>query len=200
MRNYARKSAPEVAGGRVQKKNNHALTPNYYSHRQPELVVDRKRPGQGYRHVLTRRDVLNFIALLPDWAELSRGLDAIVLAPGEWSTDGYHVPGVVHVCAWDEDLWVEYTAEHYECHKSLFDRLGMPGEAMGNGFLCKFNEDTVRAYQLLHILLHELGHHHDRITTQKQKRAGRGEPYAEAYALAYEARIWDAYRAAFGLL
>ncbi len=88
--NASRKSAPEVKGGQVQKKNNWALTPNYYSHAQRELVIDRKRPGAGYRHLLKKRDILDFIAILPDWAELSRGLDAIVLAPGRENYFGYH--------------------------------------------------------------------------------------------------------------
>lgn len=199
MRTVNRKSAPAVAGGRVQKKNNHALTPNYYSHRQRELVIDRKRPGKGYCHVLTCRDVRKFIALLPDWAALSEGLNAIVLAPGEYDVGGYHCPGVVHVCAWEQDLWVDYSTAHYDSHKPIFDRLGVPAAPIENGYLCYFTEDTARAYQLLHILLHELGHHHDRMTTQNQRRTGRGEPYAEAYALVHEARIWDAYRAAFDL-
>ena len=71
-------------------------------------------------------------------------------------------------------------------------------DAIENGYLCKFTEAQARAYQLLHILLHELGHH-DRITTKSQKRASRGEPYAEAYALTYEAKIWDVYQRRFGL-
>ena len=66
--------------------------------------------------------------------------------------------------------------------------------------MCEFTEAQARAYQLLHILLHELGHHHDRMTTKPKVRASRGEPYAEAYALQYEARIWDRYQEAFGAL
>lgn len=202
MRNQIRKSAPEVVGGKVRKKNNWALTPNYYSHRQSELVIDRKRPGQGYRHLLTRRDVRNFIAILPDWEELSKGLDAIVLAAGDAGTDGYHVPGVVYVCAWEEDLWRDFPSDtdFFRDHEPIFQRLGVPIEYSDGGHaLCQFNEFTARAYQLLHILLHELGHHHDRITTKSQRRASRGESYAEAYALAYEARIWDEYLRRFEL-
>ena len=202
MRTGNRKSAPEVSGGKVQKKNNWALTPNYYSHRQRELVIDRKRPGQGYRHVLLRRDIQKFIAILPDWDELSRGLDAIVLSPGEPRTAGYHVPGVVHVCAWDEEMWRDWErdTDFFRNHEPIFQRLGVPMEYSDDGYaLCQFTEATARAYQLLHILLHELGHHHDRITTKKMHRTGRGEAYAEAYALAYEAKIWDEYQRRFGL-
>ena len=64
-------------------------------------------------------------------------------------------------------------------------------------YLCKFEETSVRAYQLLHILLHELGHHHDRMTTRAQKRSSRGENYAEEYARRYEASVWERYLKVF---
>jgi hypothetical protein len=50
----------------------------------------------------------------------------------------------------------------------------------------------------MHILLHELGHHHDRMTTRSQRYCGRGESYAEQYALRFADQLWDAYFKAFG--
>lgn len=80
------------------------------------------------------------------------------------------------------------------------ERLGVPCEETSEGnYLCKFDERTVRGYQLLHILLHELGHHHDRMTTRAQKRACRGEKYAEEYARLHQASIWQAYQKVFAL-
>ena len=197
-RQINRKSTPHVVDGRVQKKNNPEWTANYYTTAPASLVIDRQRPGAGYRHLLMQRDIEKFIKLLPDWAELSRGLNAIVLAPGEHGTNGWHTPGVVGICAWETDLWIDSTVSHYEDHKPIFDRLGVSTHALANGVMCEFTENQARAYQLLHILLHELGHHHDRMTTKSQARASRGEPYAEAYALAYEAQIWECYQEAFG--
>lgn len=52
--------------------------------------------------------------------------------------------------------------------------------------------------QLRHILLHELGHHHDRMTTRSQFESSRGENYAEQYALRYADGIWDEYFRLFG--
>ena len=75
MRNIVRKSAPAVKGGQVQKKNDWSLTRNYYSHTQRDVIIDRKRPGQGYRHLLLARDTRKFIDLLPDWDELSQGIE-----------------------------------------------------------------------------------------------------------------------------
>lgn len=203
MQGGNRKSTPRVIKGKVQKKNSWSESENYYHTPQRMPVIDRKRPGAGYRHLLRKKDIEAFIALLPDWPELSRGLNAIVLAPGDWDLDGYHVPGVVHVCAWKSKLWRTIENSFYEEQCAFLERLGVPCEALpeeeGGGTLCKFTEDTARAYQLLDVLLHELGHHHDRMTTRSKKRASRGEKYAEAYALKYEAQIWEQYLKTFEL-
>jgi hypothetical protein len=60
----------------------------------------------------------------------------------------------------------------------------------------KHNWDLSTDYMgLMH--LYELGRHHDRMTTRSQKQSCRGEPFAEEYAVQYEARIWDAFTRAF---
>ncbi len=163
------------------------------------VLVDRQRPREGFKHVLRKEDIYRFLELLPDWNKLAVGLNAIVLAPGsEWADGYYYHCGVVHVCAWQEDLWTECSESYYQGHAEIFERLGVPCDALPSGsFLCKFDEASVRAYQLLHILLHELGHHHDRMTSRSQKRTGRGEPYAEAYAFEHETIIWERFWKAF---
>lgn len=199
MQHGNRKSAPQVIKGRVQKKNNWELSTDYYDAPLPgTVVIDRRRPGEGYKHVLNKSDIYRFLDLLPDWKNLALGLNAIVLAPGEQYTDGYHFPGVVHVCAWEAGLWRETTSGYYKEHRDIFERLGVVSEELENGdYLCRFDEAAVRGFQLLHILLHELGHHQDRMTTRRQKRSGRGEKYAEEYARLYEASIWQQYQKAF---
>lgn len=199
MRRINRKSAPKVTAGRVQRKNNWDETADYYNTEQPMPVVERKRPGAGYRHVLKQQHIHDFIAILPDWSELSKGLNAIVLAAGEEDTDGYHVPGVVHICAWESDFRREHSARHHREHDDILERLGVPSAATDDGYVvCEFNEKTARAYQLLHVLLHELGHHHDAMTN-KSKQISRGEPYAEAYARQYADIIWQRYLETFEL-
>jgi hypothetical protein len=203
MWNPQRKSAPRVKGGRVQKKNNWSLTGDYYITPQALPVVDRLDPGPGYRHLLYRKDIHVFVGLLPDWQELSIGLNAVVLAPGSWGDDGsYSVPrggGVVTLTAWPRDLWEEVSTEYAVGHRDILDRLGVETKSQGDWVLLKWTESQARAYQLLHIFLHELGHHHDRMTTRRQANTSRGEPYAEAYARKYEGLIWDRYLAALGL-
>lgn len=204
MRPCQRKSTPQVQGGKVQKKNDWGLTPNYYSHAQRDVIIDRKRPGAGYRHLLKQSDIRSFIGILPGWGEMSVGLDAVVLAPGEPGLFGYHTPGVVHLCAWelsewDDPLWQDMDEECYQRRKSVLARSGVPCERVDDGYLCKFNETTVRAHQLLRTLLHEFGHHHDRMTTRLKNDGSRGEAWADKYALRYEARIWERYLETFEL-
>ena len=199
MRISNRKSAPKVSFGKVQKKNNWTLTADYYNSEQRLPVIDRRRPGKGFRHLLKQRDIHEFIGILPDWAEFSIGLNAIVLAPGRWDVFGYHVRGVVHICAWDENIWIELSQAGYEQEREILERLNVPCEPTEHGVLCKFTESSARAHQLLATLLHELGHHHDRMTTKSKLRASRGESYAEAYARAYTDRLWSKYQEVFGV-
>ncbi len=58
---------------------------------------------------------------------------------------------------------------------------------------CHFDEASVKGFQLMHILLHELGHHHDRMTTKSQAEAARGEAFAEEYSLRRTDHLWNAY-------
>ena len=64
-------------------------------------------------------------------------------------------------------------------------------------WLAEFTDETTQAYLLLHVFLHELGHHHDRMTSPGRRDFTRGERYAEEYALRYEKRIWSDYCRAF---
>jgi hypothetical protein len=80
-----------------------------------------------------------------------------------------------------EQVPIEDSAECGELVRHLEDRSDPDPSVPGHVEL-RFTEGQARAYQLLHILPHELGHHHDRITTRSRRRSARGEPYAEAYA------------------
>jgi hypothetical protein len=199
MRGQGRnKVTPKVVAGKVQKKNSHHITFNYWDHDPGYPVIDRQRPGEGCRHLLTKSDITEFIKLLPDWEELSKGLKAIVLAETD-DCYGWCDEGVIGICAWDRDLWQEYSPAFFEEHAVLLERLGVATEPLPDGGVrCLFTENQAKAYQLLHILLHELGHHHDRMTT-KSKISSRGEPYAEAYALKYMDAIWAGYIKRFPL-
>jgi hypothetical protein len=195
-----RRSALKVVDGKTQRKNRWRRTPNYYNSEFRTPLIDRKRPGAGHRHVLKKQDVRRFIGLLPDWNELSVGLNAIILAEGDGKRDGWQRRGVVAVSAWPINQTMEYEGWYFRAHERIFAQLGIPSRALGDDeFECEFNDSTIRAYQLLHILLHELGHHHDLMTTRSKRRSSRGERFAERYAIEYADRIWESYLNEFGM-
>ena len=94
-------------------------------------------------------------------------------------------------------MWRAAIASYCIEHGDIFERLGVPCEKHGGGYLCHFTEPTAWAYQLLHIFLHELGHHHDLMTTRSKRQASRGESYAESYARRHEQLIWNRYQEVF---
>lgn len=203
MRHGPRKTTPKVRGGKVQRKNRSAETPNYYNTPQAVPAIDREKPGKGYRHLLRKRDIVDFISILPDWEELSIGLNAIILAAGEINTMGWHDNGIVAVCAWDRELWQEWDEGFVREHRPILEKLDVPIVFAGREdgcdyFDCRFTEPTAKAFQLMHVLLHELGHHHDRMTTRSKRQSSRGEGFAEQYANRYTDTLWQRYFEVFG--
>jgi len=200
IHNRAKKTAPGVRNGRVKQNNRWIETKNHRNSEQKVPLIVKEPPGRGYKHFLKKQDVLAFIDLLPDWERLSTGLNAIVLAPGHWGADGFcdGRSGVIEICAWERDMWTEFIPEAYDSHRDLFDRLGVACENRKTYYLCKFDEKSIKAYQLLHVFLHELGHHYDRMTTKRKKYSSRGEQFAEDYALQYEHLIFNRYFERFG--
>ena len=60
-----------------------------------------------------------------------------------------------------------------------------------------FTEAQARAFMLLHIFMHELGHHYDRIH-QKHLGSSKGEDYAERFATSRFEQLFPAYVRVFG--
>ena len=210
-----------VRDGRVLKKHNWRLDPgDYRAVAQSEIRLDRRRPPEGARHLITLAQLRAFIALLPDWDEVAIGLDAILLDSAT-DCDGWYGPGVVAICPWPRDLWEwwdpPHLAEHrhlldlldvervdvrespdFEAFSAWFERLAGRRPVPAGQLEVRWTEAQARAYQLLHILPHELGHHHDRMTTRTRRSGARGEPYAEAYANRVLDRVWPAYSRRLG--
>ena len=182
--NYSRrKDAPRVRDGSVQFKNNHTLTRHWSQVPGDQLLIEREKPGPEYRHLLRKQDLERFVALLPEWEELSRGVDVLLLAKGKFNVMGYYDLGIVAVCAWDREIAGTYSSRFVDEHREVLARLDVPiGKAQHGYAELGFTEASARGFQLMHILLHELGHHHDRMTTESQARSARGEGYAERYA------------------
>ena len=152
--------------------------------------------------MLSKRDMQAFFQLIPDWSGLSRRLTRIVLAPPD-SADGWHVfyyreeTCAIFLTAWDKDLWVELSAAYFQEHEPIFARLGVAHDRTESGVTCRFTEAQARAFMLLHVFMHELGHHHDRLH-HKHRDSSRGEDYAERFANGRFEQLYPAYVRAFG--
>ena len=189
-----------VVDGTPQRKNNWQVDRGaYHLVSQSEMTLDRRPPGDGFRHLLTIQQLRDFIELLPDWDMVAVGLDAIVLDSGGEDM-GWHTSGVVAISAWERDLWWHNCdpAFNHE-HMDILDRLEVERIRRGDHDEVRWTEAQARAFQLLHVLPHELGHHHDRMTTRSRKEPSRGEPYAEEYACQVLDAVWDSYIVGFGL-
>jgi hypothetical protein len=198
MPRFHRRTATKVRDGRVQRKNNWTQTPGVLHTTHPHLNIRRERPGPGHRHVLFQRDIERFIALVPDWAELSRGVNVILLDGNRTDCDGWYNHGVVALTAWPREMTCPIDLGWYADHHRFLDRIGFRVEWGRSDLMACWTDATVRAYQLLHVFLHELGHHHDRMMTRSRRWPERGEDYAEQYAWAYEEQLWEGYVAEFG--
>ena len=200
MFSYPRKTTPRVRDGKVQRKNRWRPTRNCYNVSQPVPVIDRQKPGWGYRHLVRKEHLRRFIRLIPEWDTLSIGLNVLILAQGCDDALGWHMPGRVALCAWERDIVMPGVYRSF-CreHNGIFEKLGVQCLRFSDGWEIQFNENTARAFQLIHVFIHELGHHHDRMTTRSKRRTARGERYAETYARQYEDILVARYRNEFGL-
>jgi len=200
-RHINRKTTPKVAGGKPLRKNNHKVTPNFWNTEQEFVQIDEEKPGKGFKHFLKKKDIIKFLEIIPNWNMLSKHLDAIVLTYGGFGYDGYYNNnGVICISAWEKDRDILVNENYYHAHKELFERLGVESTKQSAGYFCEFTIDQIKAYQLLHILLHELGHHYDRIKTKSKYKAARGEDYAETFAFDNEKLIWKRYQEAFNVV
>jgi hypothetical protein len=194
---FNRRSATKVKGGRVQRKNRHRPTGH------DGYVLDRQSPGRGFRHVVSKRDIQAFIDIIPDWHRYSERLERIVLAGRGDGCDGAHEfyhreeTGAIFLQAWHEDLWTDLTVPYFDSHQQVFEMLGLSYDRGGDCVTCRFTEAQARAFTLLHIFMHELGHHYDRIH-QKHLDSSKGEDHAERFATSRFEQLFPAYVRVFG--
>jgi len=191
------RTATRVKDGRVQRKNRHRPTGH------DGYVLDRESPGRGFRHVVTKRDVQAFIDIVPEWDRFSERLERIVLAAPADDCDGAYEffhreeTGAIYLHAWREDLWTNLTVSYFDYHQHIFDRFCVSFDRQEDCVTCRFTEAQARAFMLLHIFMHELGHHYHR-TNQKHLGSNKGEDYAERFATSRFQQLFPAYVRVFG--
>lgn len=194
MKNFYRKSAPRVKTGTVQRKNRWSVTPKYRNAGRNYPVFDKERPGAGYRHLIRKKELCRFVDIVPEWDVLSKDLDAVVLSAGAYDHLGWHNQGVIGICAWERDIvWEHCSPDFYNEHEDIFAKLNIPCRKVEDDYVIEFDERTAKAFQLIHVFLHELGHHNDRMTTRSKRSAARGESHAEEYSKKYEDIVIDRY-------
>lgn len=159
----------------------------------PDILIRRDSPGKGFHHFLNRIIIYKFLEMLPEYPLILKGVEYILLAKGEYGCDGWYDGRVIAINAWEKDQWRYVPSDYYEDHRMILVRLGVETVKQGLFYLCKFNPVTIRAFQLLHVFLHEMGHHYDKMTTRSQKNVSRGEHFAENYAYRNEDLIWRKY-------
>jgi hypothetical protein len=198
-----RKSTPRVVQGRVQKKNRWVRDlKDFRAWEQSEVVVHRERPGEGFRHLVSVRDVQTFVTLIPEFSSWTTGLDAIVLAHGIEGKYGRYRDGVIELRAWPKELSRWCTADFLDASPELFQRLGVEREQDPSDprwYRLHWTEAQARAFMLMDVFIHELGHHVDRMTSRRKETCGRGEPFAEAFARSYAEALWNRYCDTFGM-
>jgi len=194
---FNRRTATKVKDGRVQKKNRHRPTGH------DGYVLDRESPGRGFRHTVSKRDVQGFIDIIPDWPRYSERLERILLASGEndfWGRSTFYYreeTGTIWLVAWPEELWMEVSFFFFDSHQMIFDRIGVSYDRCEEFVMCRFTEAQARAFMLLHVFMHELGHHYDKIH-QKHFGSSKGEDYAEHFANSRFDQLFPAYVRIFG--
>ncbi|UCF62668.1 MAG: hypothetical protein JSW33_08735 [bacterium] len=201
MRKFYSRTATKVKRGTVQFKNRWEQSPNIYNAQFDVPFIDKEKPGRDYKHLLRKHEVAAFLELLPKWEQLSQGLNVILLASGEYDTLGWHENGIVAICAWDRDIyWENCEPSFLDEHKRVFSKLSIPFKCTGKFYEVDFTIESAKDFQLVHVLVHELGHHHDRMTTKSKIFPARGESFAESYAKEYENEILSRYRETFNYI
>jgi hypothetical protein len=194
---FNRRTATKVKKGRVQRKNRHRPTAH------EGYVLDRESPGPGFRHVVTKRDVQAFIDIIPEWPRWAERLERIVLARPSEGCDGLYrfyyreESGVVILNAWPEELWMKIDSDYFDAHAKIFETFGVSYDRLKDCVMCRFTEAQARAFMLLHVFVHELGHHYDRIH-QKHWGSSKGEDYAERFATSRFEQLFPRYVEVFG--
>lgn len=190
---FARRTATKIKDGRVSNKNRNTKTPNYWNTRQDQMQIDVQKPGKNYKHFLKKRDIIQFWDILPHKEEIRIELDAIVLAEGNEYCDGWYQNGVICICAWEKEMSRQMSYKYFNEHKDVFERLDIKYTVKKNYVICDFNENQIKAFQLLRVMTHEIGHHVDRIRTRSRRKCPRGEIFAFKFEKEYEKKLWNKY-------
>jgi hypothetical protein len=181
-----RRTATKVVNGQVTRKSRYDLTGDrgYFIRKEPA--------ARGFTHVVSRNQLREFLKIVPGWPEVADRLDAIVLTGGSTGYFGYHSVfrhsnlAMIALCAWEKNLWKTFGYDFYRDNRRVLDALGVDCRMDFHSVTARFTVAQARAFSLLDVFMHELGHHQDWL-----RRRGRGLPDKEKIADGYAARHFE---------
>jgi hypothetical protein len=92
---------------------------------------------------------------------------------------------------------MEFATSYFVGHRRIFDRFGLSYDRGEERVVCRFTEAQARAFMLLHVFMHELGHPYDRMQ-QKHLNPTRGEDHTERFASSRFDQLLPMYERVFG--
>lgn len=192
-----RRTSTKVIDGRVSPKSRSDLsTINGY-------LIEKFPAGRGFRHVVSPTQLAAFIELIPDWGDHSHRLKRICLIGGSDDYFGYHAryrqvnSAMIALSAWSKKMWMPLSLGFFREHRDIFDALGVGYQLGLTAANCRFTVAQARAFTLLHVFMHELGHHRDWLRRRGVKLPGK-EEYAETFARRHFDLLLPAYKTRFG--
>lgn len=194
------RQTPRVKDGAVQKKHRWDYYTREYEVREGdgELPIIRVPASRGCRHLVSEDELRRFLTIIPDWELYSLGLRGLVLGSGDDGSYGWHDVGVVCVNAWGAAIEETWPMDFFEEHEDVLERLLVPVEVEGEEVHCAFTKKTAAGFLLMHVFLHEIGHHYDRMQTKAKLDSPRGEAFAEDFGNALAEDMWEVFFREFG--
>lgn len=181
-----RRTSTKVVDGRVTRKSR----TNWSS--VDGCVIRNYPAGRGYRHVVSPKQLREFLEIIPHWAKHSYRLESVALVGAKQDSFGYFTSfqhakvSMIALCAWPKNLWLELSPGFFHNHREIFEQLGVAYKFRIDRVICEFTVAQARAFMLLNVFMHELGHHRDWL-----RRRGHPLPGKEEVAEDFARRYWD---------
>jgi hypothetical protein len=189
MRSRAgRKTTPKVRHGQVQKKDRHQWTEFQELLDNTAFSTIKMKPEDSYVHVVDRRRVLDFVELIPNWRDMSKGLSALVLGYDGCShqTDINYSPKAynsIWLSPFPKDMTLYWSRSFAIEHKSITEFLGIDLIETGEDeIMTVWTKPQAQAWQLLHLFLYDLFCHNE-CTSQSRDNYHHQHKLAEEYAI-----------------
>lgn len=199
-----RRTAPKVKDGRVQRKNRWTRPVNTVG--ANGVAIERVHPGKGFQHAVSQDELFSFLHNLPDWPDLARGLNRIILDEGWDDWYGYYRAGTIGLRAFYRDFTIAFDPAKRLRDRDFFEMLAVDVEQVMDleaetptvtQVICHVTRPIARAFMLVHVLSHEFGHHVDRMQNQL-RFCPHGEPFAYRYEWSHAPQFWQTYLRVFG--